>query len=103
MDAEHLLLAALARCSLHALEYHAGRASVSQSGSASAEGAVDRREDGSWGFVEVTCSIDVTLEPEPPAPELAGLLDRAEYGCFIGASLTPKPTYHWRVNGADLR
>jgi hypothetical protein len=27
------------------------------------------------------------------------LLDSAEWGCFIGASLTVKPRYEWRVNG----
>jgi organic hydroperoxide reductase OsmC/OhrA len=100
---EHLLLAALVRCSVLALEHHARRASVETAGTASAEGAVDRREDGSWGFVEIRCALDVTIEPEPPAPELAGLIDRTEHGCFIGASLSPKPTYHWRVNGADRR
>jgi hypothetical protein len=44
----------------------------------------------------------VTLDPEPPPPELAGLIARTEEGCFVGASLMPKPTYHWRVNGVDI-
>jgi hypothetical protein len=30
------------------------------------------------------------------------LLDSAEWGCFIGASLQPAPSYSWRVNGRDL-
>jgi organic hydroperoxide reductase OsmC/OhrA len=99
---EHLVLAALARCMLLALEYHAKRESVSAGLTASASGHVNRREDGSWGFVELTCALEVTLDPEPPPPELAGLIARTEEGCFVGASLVPKPTYHWRVNGVDI-
>jgi organic hydroperoxide reductase OsmC/OhrA len=100
---EHLVLAALARCTVLALEFHARRASVSATATVAATGEIDQREDGSWGFVRLACTVDARLEPLPPAPELAGLMDRAEHGCFIGASLSPKPTYHWRVNGDELR
>jgi organic hydroperoxide reductase OsmC/OhrA len=100
---EHLLLAALARCSLLALEHHARRASLESAGSGSAHGSVDRRPDGAWAFVDLECSLDVSLEPHPSSEELAALIDRAERGCFIGSSLTAKPRYRWRVNGDEVR
>jgi hypothetical protein len=55
------------------------------------------------GLFDVECSLDVSLDPAPPQDVLRGLLDRAERGCFIGSSLTPKPRYHWRVNGEEIR
>lgn len=102
--AEHLLLAALARCSLSSLEYYAKRANVGASGTADADGAVTRRDsDGRYAFVETRVALDVELEPALEGEELAKLLDSAEYGCFIGASLTATPTYEWRVNGKAVR
>ena len=98
---EHLVLAALARCSLGSLRYHARRASLAISGAASASGAVSERPDGSWGFVEIACDLDVDVKPMPADDELADLLGRAERGCFIGASLTPRPLYRWTVNGEE--
>jgi organic hydroperoxide reductase OsmC/OhrA len=100
---EHLLLAALARCSLLALDFHARRTDVEAHGAGSASGSVDRRPDGAWAFVDVECSLDVSLEPAPSTEGLAALLDRAETGCFVGSSLTPKPRYRWRVNGHEVR
>lgn len=98
--AEHLLLSALARCSLSSLEYYAKRANVTVSGSAEADGVVTRRDsDGRFAFVEARVALDVDVEPALESEALAKLLDSAEWGCFIGASLTAKPTYEWRVNG----
>ena len=98
--AEHLLLAGLARCSLSSLEYFAKRVNVEVSGTADADGIVTRRDaDGRFAFVETRVALDIQVEPELESEELAKLLDSAEYGCFIGASLTAKPTYEWRVNG----
>jgi organic hydroperoxide reductase OsmC/OhrA len=100
---EHLLLAAVARCSLIARDHHAKRASLEAGGAGWASGSVDRRPDGIWAFVDVECSLDVSLVPPPAQDELRGLLDRAERGCFIGSSLAPKPHYRWRVNGEAIR
>jgi organic hydroperoxide reductase OsmC/OhrA len=98
--AEHLLLSALARCSLSSLDYYAKRANVAVSGSADADGVVTRRDsDGRFAFVETRVGLDVQVKPPLEGEELSKLLDSAEYGCFIGASLTAKPTYEWRVNG----
>lgn len=99
---EHLVLAALARCSLIALEYHAGRESLSTAASAEAAGVVGPRANGSWGFVEIDCRIEATLSP-PPAPErVPALAARAERGCFVGQSLEPRPRYKWTINGEEI-
>jgi organic hydroperoxide reductase OsmC/OhrA len=102
--AEHLLLAGLARCSLSSLEYFAKRLNVEATGTADADGAVTRRDsDGRFAFVETRVVLDVQIQPALEGEELSKLLDSAEYGCFIGASLTAKPTYEWRVNGEQVR
>jgi organic hydroperoxide reductase OsmC/OhrA len=98
--AEHLVLAALIRCTLASLDFFAERLSVVAHGSGSAEGVVTKRdEDGRYAFAEIECGLDVELEPAPEHEALKELLERAEWGCFIGASLTVKPRYEWRVNG----
>ena len=98
--AEHLVLAGLVRCTLASLDFFAKRQSIEASGTGSAEGVVTKRdEDGRYAFVEIECGLDVELEPKPEDEVLKELLERAEWGCFIGASLTVKPRYEWRVNG----
>ena len=98
--AEHLVLAGLIRCSLASLKFFAEQQSVEASGSGSAEGVVTKRdEDGRYAFVEIECGLDVDLDPKPADEALKKLLEQAEWGCFIGASLTVKPRYEWRVNG----
>ena len=97
---EHLVLAGLLRCTLKSLAFHAGRASVHVEGSAAADGVVTKREtDDRYAFVEVECGLDVELEPLPEGAQLSQLLELAERDCFVGASLTAKPRYEWRVNG----
>lgn len=103
IGAEHLLLAALARCSLSSLSYFASEKGVETHGSAYATGTVTRRdEDDRYGFTEIECRIEVELDGELPADELRQLLESAEWGCFVGASLRPAPSYKWRVNGREV-
>jgi organic hydroperoxide reductase OsmC/OhrA len=98
---DHLLLAALVRCVLESLGYHAGRIGLEAVGAGEAHGLVTKREeDGRFAFVEIECSLDVELAGAPPRPELRELLDKAERDCFVGASLTVAPGYRWRVNGS---
>ncbi len=98
-EAEHLLLAALARCSLKSFHYHAKRANLQSTGSATARGLITKREsDGRYAFVEITCRIDVDVDPLSP-DAVAELLAKAERDCFVGASLSVEPRYEWQVNG----
>ncbi len=96
---EHLLLAALVRCSLASFRYHAERVGlVVGSTSGSARGMVTKREsDERYAFVEAEVELVVAVEPDPD--DLAALLAKAERDCFVSASLTVKPRYRWTVNG----
>jgi organic hydroperoxide reductase OsmC/OhrA len=103
---EHLLLAALVRCSLKSLRFHAPGGGVEvRSASGSARTLVTRREtDGRYAVVETTVELAVDLAPDPaPGPlELSDLLELAERDCFIGSSLTAEPLYRWTVNGRTI-
>jgi organic hydroperoxide reductase OsmC/OhrA len=94
--ADHLLLTALLRCSIDSLAYHARRAGSSLQATGSASGRITRREsDGRYAFVEIDCKIEAELEP--PSTEQEELAAKAERDCFVGASLTVKPRYEWRL------
>jgi organic hydroperoxide reductase OsmC/OhrA len=98
---EHLVLVGLARCTLTSLRYHARRSGIEANGSADAQGEVTQRPtDGRYAFVSVKVGLDVTLEPPPPS--VRELVSKAERDCFVGASLTAKPRYHWIVNGEEI-
>ena len=101
---EHLLLAALLRCSLESLGHHARRAGVDVASAAgSARTLVTRREeDGRYATVEADLELDIELVPVPEQEALAELLAKAERDCFVGASLRIAPTYRWTVNGRTL-
>jgi uncharacterized OsmC-like protein len=96
---EHLMLAALVRCSLKSLGYHARRAGIEVSDAhGSARALFTKREsDERYAAVENEVDLAVRLAPKPGDEELAELLAKAERDCFIGASLTTKPTYRWTV------
>jgi organic hydroperoxide reductase OsmC/OhrA len=99
--AEHLLLAALLRCSLRSLQYHATRAGAETSGGGSARGTITKREaDGRYAFAEIEVELDVVVVP---GDDVATLLAKAERDCFIGASLSIAPEYRWTVNGVSAR
>jgi len=101
---EHLLLAALAHCSLKSLRYHAARQGVEvRSASGSARALVTKREtDERYSIVESALELAVELVPEPDSEALAQLLALGERDCFIGSSLTAKPSYHWTVGGRRI-
>src|SRR3954451_21254734 len=61
---DHLLLAALVRCSLESFTYHARRAGHEVAASGEAQGKVTKREsDGRYAFVELSVRIDAELTP----------------------------------------
>lgn len=98
---EHLLIAALIRCSLTSLRYHAERLGLAVgAASGTAHALVTRREpDEPYAVAQADVELDVELEPQPGSHELGELLAKAERDCFVGSSLTAKPRYHWTVNG----
>ena len=98
---EHLLLAALVRCSLTSLRHHATRAGLGvPAASGSVRALVTRRQsDGRYAMVETQLELAVRLEPQPGTEQLAELLAKAERDCFVGASLRVEPVYRWTVNG----
>ena len=93
--ADHLLLAALVRCTLDSLAYHARRAGSVTTASGSATGRVTKRTNDRYGFVEIDCCIDATLDP--PIADTQALAAKAERDCFVGSSLTVAPRYDWRL------
>lgn len=100
--AEHLVLAGLVRCTLASMDYAARRAGLNAVGSGDARGTVTRREDGSYGFVEIETTLDVKLAPAPDPDTLADVVARAERGCFVSNSLDPRPRHRWIVNGEEV-
>jgi organic hydroperoxide reductase OsmC/OhrA len=96
---EHLLLAALLRCSLKSLDYHARRAgNALDDAHGSARALIAKREsDGRYATTEIELDLEVRLRGQPGDDELAALLQKAERDCFVGASLTVKPVYTWSV------
>jgi organic hydroperoxide reductase OsmC/OhrA len=96
-SADHLLLAALVRCSLDSFAYHARRAGHEVTSSGSAQGTITRSgPDDRYRFVTIHVRIDAELQPR--AADAAALTQKAERDCFVGASLVVKPEYTWRVS-----
>ncbi len=100
---EHLVLAALLRCSLTSFRYHARRAGLEPETSATASGLVTRREsDGRFAFVQIDVAVQVTVAGSALLDSVREVIVKGERDCFVGASLTVAPTYHWTVNGEEL-
>lgn len=96
---EHLLLAALIRCTLKSLDHHArraGNAVATQRGSARALFG-KRESDGRYALTDVEVELEVRLRDQTGDDELRDLVAKAERDCFIGASLTEKPRYAWSI------
>ncbi len=101
--ADHLLLAAVVRCSIASLAFHARRSDLDFVASGSARGTVAKPEgEERYRFVEIDARIEVELDPPLEGVALAELLAKAERDCFVGSSLRDKPSYAWRVNGRDV-
>jgi organic hydroperoxide reductase OsmC/OhrA len=96
-SADHLLLAALVRCSIDAFAYHARRAGHEVAASGEAQGMVTKSgEDDRYRFVEIEVRINAQLTPR--TDDVDGLVAKAERDCFVGASLALKPEYEWHVS-----
>ena len=97
-SADHLLLAALVRCSIDSFAYHARRAGHDASRRRARRTARSRRRTttAATAFVAIDVRLDVQLTPRASDP--ATLIMKAERDCFVGASLTVKPEYEWHVS-----
>jgi organic hydroperoxide reductase OsmC/OhrA len=95
---EHLLLAALVRCTLKSLAHHATRAGFEVAHASGSARALFTKRESDERFAIADCDVEVEarLSPEPGPEELADLRAKAERDCFIGASLTVQPGYRWR-------
>jgi organic hydroperoxide reductase OsmC/OhrA len=100
---DHFLVAALLRCTLQSLRYHADRAGLEASGRGEGRARVTKRAaDERYAIVEIVASYDIALEPDPGDEGAAELVLKAERDCFVGASLTIEPEYRWNVNGRTV-
>jgi organic hydroperoxide reductase OsmC/OhrA len=94
---DHLLLAALVRCSIESFTYHARRDGHEVAASGEAHGTITKHSDhGRYAFVSIGVRVDVQLTPRPEDTE--ELVAKAERDCFVGASLNLKPEYEWHVS-----
>jgi organic hydroperoxide reductase OsmC/OhrA len=96
-SADHLLLAALMRCSIDSFTHHARRAGHEVAATGEAQGTITKSDrDGRYRFVEIAVEINARLTPR--TNEVDDLIAKAERDCFVGASLTLKPEYTWHVS-----
>jgi organic hydroperoxide reductase OsmC/OhrA len=96
-SADHLLLAALVRCSIDSFAYHARRAGHEVEASGEAQGSITKTEpEGRYRFIEINVRIDARLKPR--TNEVDDLITKAERDCFVGATLVVKPRYEWHVS-----
>lgn len=100
---EHLVLAALVRCTLASMDYSARRAGLDSIGSGRAHGIVTKREtDGLYAFVDIESRLELELDPPPERDAVRELIAKAERGCFVSNSLQKHPRHHWNVNGEEI-
>jgi organic hydroperoxide reductase OsmC/OhrA len=96
-SADHLLLAALVRCSIDSLTYHAHRAGHEVSAEGQGRGTITKAgPEDRYAFVSIDVRIDAQLTPRATDPD--DLIATAERDCFVGASLKVKPTYDWQLS-----
>jgi organic hydroperoxide reductase OsmC/OhrA len=96
-SADHLLLAALVRCSIDSFAYHARRAGHEVAASGEAQGTITKTgDDGRYRFIGIDVRIHAQLTPR--TNDVDDLIAKAERDCFVGASLTLKPEYAWHVS-----
>ena len=101
-QAEHLLLAALVRCSLTSFRYPRLPARRGCRWLRTSDGLNARRDsDGRYAFVEVEGATRARGGAGSGADELGALLAKGGQDCFVAASLTVAPRYAWTVNGVD--
>ena len=96
---DHLLLAALVRCSIDSFTYHARRAGHEASRRpARRDGKITKRDAGRALRVRRRSRSRSTSQLDAARRRPDDLIAKAERDCFVGASLTITPEYTWRVS-----
>ncbi len=96
-SADHLLLAALVRCSIESLTYHARQAGREVTAQGQAKGTITKAPpEGRYAFVAIDVHIEAQLTPR--ADDADDLTAKAERDCFVGASLRLTPSYDWQLS-----
>jgi organic hydroperoxide reductase OsmC/OhrA len=96
-SADHLLLAALVRCSIDSFEYHARRAGHEVEASGEAQGFITKDdEEDRYRFREIDVRVNARLTPR--SDEIDELTAKAERDCFVAATLSVRPRYAWQVS-----
>jgi organic hydroperoxide reductase OsmC/OhrA len=94
---DHLLLAALVRCSIDSFTYHARRGGHEVEAQGQARGTITKTSpDDRYAFVSLDVRIEAQLTPRVTDPD--ELIAKAERDCFVGASLKLTPTYDWQLS-----
>ena len=96
-SADHLLLAALVRCSIDSLTYHARRAGHDVVAAGEGSGRVTKRETRRAVRVRRALRADRRRAGARAPATREELLAKAERDCFVGASLTIVPDYDWHL------
>ena len=100
---EHLVLAALVRCTLASMDYSARKAGLDVVGEGRAHGTVAKRDsDGLYAFVDIRSRLEIELDPPPEQSAVRELIAEAERGCFVSNSIETRPRHHWTVNGEEI-
>ena len=101
---EHLVLAALVRCTLASMDHSARQAGLEVAGEGRAHGTVTKRaSDGLYAFVDIQSRLEIELDPPPEQSAVRELIANAERGCFVSNSMETRPRHHWTVNGEEVR
>ena len=61
-----------------------------------------RETDERYALVETEVELAVEIDPSPSRPRSPSSSTLAERDCFVGSSLTAKPSYRWIVNGRTI-
>ncbi|MBM2822102.1 MAG: hypothetical protein HW413_848 [Thermoleophilia bacterium] len=100
---EHLVLAALVRCTLASMDHSARRAGLDAVGAGRAHGTVTKREgDGLYAFVDIESRLEIELDPPPGRDAVRELIVKAERGCFVSNSFETRPRHIWMINGEEI-
>jgi hypothetical protein len=91
-----LLLAALGRSILDSLWHEAMLVGLSPRAQAVVTWTLETApEGGTPSLREVSCRVELTLDPPRPDEEVARIAGAAERGCLVASALATQPRFEW--------